>query len=324
MIYLLVLLILFAFEFLYLRVASKSDALIEPLWKETTAGNREWPTLRGGGIIFWFASLLLLLFNPTEFNIWFFVAITAVAAISFWNDLRNSQTWAQLIFHLAAISIAFYITGVFGVITWWNLFFAYLLFVGVIYAFKYMDDVNGMTGLYTLAVLLPLVYVNRYIESFVHVDYLRFPFLAAIIFLIFNYRKRPATTPGDVGSMSIGFWVSFLLLVLIVRTETLVWISFVLVYVVDVLFTLGQRIYQRKALFGPEKLHFYQILGNEMKVDHRLVSLIYLLAQLVCSAVTIVLYPSLGVYIFWILFVVLIALYTLKYRLVKVVNRLPS
>lgn len=322
MIYFLVILLLLVFELLYLRLASRKDSLIVPFWEETSNDQRDFITIRGGGIVFWFASLLLLIFIPNVFNTWFFAAITLIAVVSMVDDVKQVSVWVQLLFHIIAVSIAFYIAELYVVVTWWNLLFAYILYMGITYSFKLMDDVNGMTGLFSVAVLIPLMYVNQYIESFIHIDYLRFPVIAAFIFLVFNLRKRAATTAGTVGSMSIGFWVSFLLLMLIIESGSIVWLSFVLVYLVDVLLTTVQKIYQRRAFFGPEKLHFYQILGNELRIDHRFVSLFYFFLQLICSALVIVLYPSWGVSVFWILLIVLMGVYALKYRLVKVVKQM--
>ena len=322
MIYFLVILLLLAFELLYLRLASRIDSLIVPYWEETTSEKRDFITIRGGGIVYWFASLLLLILIPDAVNIWFFVAITIIAIISMIDDVKRVSVWIQLLLHIIAVSIVFYITDLFMVVTWWNLLFAYVLYMVVTYSFKLMDDVNGMTGLYSLAVVLPLMYVNHYIESFIHVDYLRFLMIAAFIFLVFNLRKKAATTAGTVGSMSVGFWVSFLVMILMIESGSLVWLSFVLVYMVDVMMTSAQKIYQRRAFFGPEKLHFYQILGNELRIGHRTVSISFFLMQLICSALAILLYPSLGVWIFWILLVFLMGVYMLKYRLVKVVKQL--
>lgn len=322
MIYFIVILLLLASELLYLRLASRRDALIVPYWNETTSDERNFITVRGGGIVFWIASLLLLIFIPNEFNTWFFIAITIVATISMFDDAKSVSVWLQFLLHIVAVSIAFYIAELFVVITWWNLLFAYILFIGVMYSFKPMDEVNGMTGLYTLAVLLPLMYVNQYIESFTHIYHLTFPLIAAFIFLVFNLRNNAATTAGSVGSMSIGFWVSFLLMMLIIESGSIIWLSFVLVYLVDEVLTMVQKIYQRKALFGPEKLHLYQLLGNELRVDHRLVSVFYFFLQLICSTLVILLYPKWGVSIFWILLVVLMSLYLFKFRVVKVVKQL--
>lgn len=167
-----------------------------------------------------------------------------------------------------------------------------------------------------------MVYVNQYIESFIHIDYLLFPIIGAFILLVFNLRKDAATTAGSVGSLTIGFWVSFLLMMLMIKSGSIIWLSFVLVYLVDEVLTTVQKIYQRKAFFGPEKLHMYQLLGNKIRVDHRLVSSIYFLMQLFCSALVIFLYPTLGVSIFWILLVVLLSLYLFKFKVVRVVKQL--
>lgn len=71
-----------------------------------------------------------------------------------------------------------------------------------------------------------MVYVNQYIESFIHIDYLLFPIIGAFILLVFNLRKDAATTAGSVGSMTIGFWVSFLLMMLIIESGSIIWLSF--------------------------------------------------------------------------------------------------
>ena len=48
MIYFLVILLLLAFELLYLKLASRKDSLIVPFWKETTSDERNFITVRGG------------------------------------------------------------------------------------------------------------------------------------------------------------------------------------------------------------------------------------------------------------------------------------
>ena len=52
MIYFLVILLLLALELLYLKLASRKDYLIVPFWKETTSDERNFITVRGGGIVF--------------------------------------------------------------------------------------------------------------------------------------------------------------------------------------------------------------------------------------------------------------------------------
>ena len=68
------------------------------------------------------------------------------------------------------------------------------------------------------------------------------------------------------------------------------------------------------------RLHFYQILVNEKKMPHRVVSVIYFTAQLLCSALIIQLYPLMGWGIFVILLLLLMGLYIMKFRMMKTNN----
>jgi hypothetical protein len=65
------------------------------------------------------------------------------------------------------------------------------------------------------------------------------------------------------------------------------------------------------------RLHFYQILANEKKMPHRLVSLIYFAVQLLCSALIILLYPVMGWWIFVIILLVLMGVYMIKFPLMN-------
>jgi hypothetical protein len=63
------------------------------------------------------------------------------------------------------------------------------------------------------------------------------------------------------------------------------------------------------------RLHFYQIMANEINMPHRVVSVIYFTLQLLCSALIIQLYPVMGWGIFVILLLLLMGLYLMKFRM---------
>ena len=180
-----------------------------------------------------------------------------------------------------------------------------------------MDGINGITGLYTLAVLLPMIYVNNYVYTFTENNFLIFPLLASGVFLFFNFRKQAKCFAGDVGSVSIAFWIGTLLLILIIETQNLIWIGFLVVYGVDGICTIFHRIYLKQNIMQPHRLHFYQILANEQKMDHRIVSMTYCMTQLICSTLIIFLYPIIGWWIFIISIIALILIYGTKFRLMK-------
>src|SRR5690554_4084758 len=119
------------------------------------------------------------------------------------NTVRGQKV--RLLFHLVAMTCAFYLANVFGMFSWWAIVIGYVVFIGIVNAYNFMDGINGITRLHTIAVLLPLMYVNRRVQTFVDLDLLVFPLLASLVFLIFNFRKRAKCFAGDVGSVSVAF-----------------------------------------------------------------------------------------------------------------------
>jgi len=312
-IYLIVFVLLLVAELLYFRIANKYNIIDKP--NERSSHN--YITIRGGGIIWWVAALLYLLFNLSVTAGWFLAGITLIAGVSFVDDVKGLGQKMRLLFHLLAMSCAFYLAGVFGSYPWWAIVIGYVVFIGIVNAYNFMDGINGITGLYSIAVLASLQYVNLSYGNFVHPDLIWYPMIASAVFLFFNFRKRARCFAGDVGSVSIAFWIVTLLLILIIKTENLIWIGFLMVYGVDAVMTILHRIYLKQNIMEAHRLHFYQILANEKKIPHRLVSLIYFTVQLLCSALIILFYPVLGWGIFVILLLLLMGLYMIKFPMMN-------
>jgi UDP-N-acetylmuramyl pentapeptide phosphotransferase/UDP-N-acetylglucosamine-1-phosphate transferase len=305
--------LLLAAELFYFRIADRFNIIDKP--NERSSHN--YITIRGGGIIWWVAALLFLLFHFSSSSLWFFAGITLIAGVSFVDDVVGLGQKVRLLFHLLAMSCAFYLAGVFGIYPWWAIVMGYIVFIGIVNAYNFMDGINGITGLYSIAVLASLQYVNLSYGSFVHPDLIWYPMIASVVFLFFNFRKRARCFAGDVGSVAIAFWIVTLLLLLILKTENLIWLGFLMVYGVDAVMTIVHRIALKQNIMEAHRLHFYQILANEKMMPHRLVSLIYFAVQLLCSALIIVLYPVMGWWIFVILLLVLMGLYMIKFPLMN-------
>jgi UDP-N-acetylmuramyl pentapeptide phosphotransferase/UDP-N-acetylglucosamine-1-phosphate transferase len=312
-IYLIVFVLLLAAELFYFRIADRFNIIDKP--NERSSHN--YITIRGGGVIWWVAALLYLLFNLSVTAGWFLAGITLIAGVSFVDDVKGLGQKMRLLFHLLAMSCAFYLAGVFGSYPWWAIVIGYVVFIGIVNAYNFMDGINGITGLYSIAVLASLQYVNLSYGNFVPPDLIWYPMIASLVFLFFNFRKRARCFAGDVGSVGIAFWIVTLLLILIIKTENLIWIGFLMVYGVDAVMTILHRIYLKQNIMEAHRLHFYQILANEKKIPHRLVSLIYFTVQLLCSALIILFYPVLGWGIFVILLLLLMGLYMIKFPMMN-------
>ena len=235
--------------------------------------------------------------------------------------MQNLVQRVRLLFHMLVMSCAFYLTGVFGGVPWWTIVIGYIVFIGILNAYNFMDGINGITGLYSIAVLGSLQYVNLTYGNFVNADLIWFPMIASVVFLFFNFRGRAKCFAGDVGSVSIAFWIVTLLLMLIMKTNNLIWLGFLMVYGVDAVLTILHRIYLKQNIMEPHRLHFYQILANERKMPHRAVSVIYFVLQLICSALIVMLYPVYGWWVFVALLVILMGLYMMKFPMMDIIKR---
>jgi UDP-N-acetylmuramyl pentapeptide phosphotransferase/UDP-N-acetylglucosamine-1-phosphate transferase len=185
-----------------------------------------------------------------------------------------------------------------------------------------MDGINGITGLYSLAILASLQYVNLQILTFTPPDFINFAILACLVFLFFNYRERAKCFAGDVGSMGISFWIVTLLLQLMIKSHSIIWIFFLVVYGVDTICTILHRIYLKQNIFEAHRLHFYQILSNEKGISHLKVSFLYAVIQLlVCGMIISVhfYFPQKEMLAAGFLLIVLSAVYGLKFIFLKII-----
>ena len=99
------------------------------------------------------------------------------------------------------------------------------------------------------------------------------------VFDFFNFRKKAKCFAGDVGSVAIAFIVLFLIGKLMLTTMDFSWIILLAVYGVDSVLTIIHRIMLKENIGNPHRKHFYQIMANELKVPHVVVSSVYMLVQ---------------------------------------------
>ena len=275
MYYLMILVLLFLVELLYFRIADKCNIIDKP--NERSSHTRI--TLRGGGIIFYWGALVYFLTNHFEYP-WFILALTLITFISFVDDIRSTSQGLRLVFHFTAMALMFYQWGLFS-LPWWTVFVALIVCTGIINAYNFMDGINGITGGYSLIVLLALAFVNMQMVHFVE-GYLIYTMLCAVlVFNFFNFRKKAKCFAGDVGSVSIAFVVLFLIGKLIIRTGDFSWIVLLAVYGVDSVLTIIHRLMLHENIGLPHRKHLYQLMANELKIPHVVVSLIYMMSQAV-------------------------------------------
>ena len=273
MYYLIILVLLFLAELFYFRIADKCNIIDKP--NERSSHTRI--TLRGGGIIFYFGVLAYFLTSHFEYP-WFMLALTLITFISFVDDIRSTSQVLRLVFHFSAMALMFYQWGLFS-LPWWTLFVALIVCTGIINAYNFMDGINGITGGYSLVVLVALAYINEAVVPFVEQDFILTVLCSVFVFNFFNFRKRAKCFAGDVGSVCIAFVLLFFIGKLVIRTEDFSWIILLVVYGVDSVLTIIHRLMLHENIGLPHRKHLYQIMANELKIPHMVVSSVYMLVQ---------------------------------------------
>ena len=306
MIYILIILLLFAAELLYFRIADHFNIIDKPNERSSHTS----VTLRGGGILFWVGVLFYFLMSGWHYP-WFFAGLTLVAAISFADDVKLQSPIVRLVLQFIGLLLMSIQWQLFD-FSWIIVVLVIVVSVGVLNAFNFMDGINGITGGYSLAVLASLWYVNNYVTAFVDNNLIYLVFLALLVFNFFNFRIKAKCFAGDVGAVSIAFILIFILGMLIIKTGDLSYIAFLLVYGVDSVLTIVHRILLKENITEPHRMHLYQLLSNELKVPQLLVSTIYAVLQLLISFGFIMFYSV----SLWYLVIVAVLL-TVVYLIIK-------
>ena len=275
MYYLVILVLLFSAELFYFKLADKCNIIDKP--NERSSHTKV--TLRGGGIIFYFGALAYFLTNHWEYS-WFILALTLITFISFVDDIRSTSQGLRLVFHFSAMALMFYQWGLF-LLSWWWIIIALIICTGIINAYNFMDGINGITGGYSLVVLVALAYINSEITTFVESALINTVLCSVLVFCFFNFRKKAKCFAGDVGSVSIAFILLFLIGKLILTTGDFSWIILLSVYGVDSVLTIIHRLMLHENIGLPHRKHMYQLMANELKMPHVVVALIYMVAQAV-------------------------------------------
>ncbi|MFD2161881.1 glycosyltransferase family 4 protein [Paradesertivirga mongoliensis] len=272
-----ILFLLVFLEFLYFGLADRYNIIDKPNARSSHTSI----TLRGGGIIFPLAALLFYICFSFQYP-YFLLGLTAIATISFLDDLHTLNNKIRIVIHLIAVGLVFY-QWAFFIYPWYWILVISVVVIGTINAYNFMDGINGITGSYSLIAIASLYYINQYVISFTSSDLLIVIGLALLIFNYFNFRKKARCFAGDVGSVSIAFIIIFLIGQLILESQNLFYILLLLVYGLDAVSTILFRLIRKENIFEAHRSHFYQYLANERKWSHLWVSGLYFALQLIVN-----------------------------------------
>ncbi len=279
---------LFMIMLVYFKIAAKYNIIDKPNHRSAHSEI----TIRGGGIVFPVAFMFFIFYvfcfkqyqlslnylNQPNFLI-FGAGLLTICIISFLDDILDLSSKVRLVFHFLAVTLLLCFVNAFQLLDWWVLPVFYILIIGILNAYNFMDGINGMSGLYSLVVLGSLWFVNQYIIDFSQIDFIIFPIIATIVFLFFNFRTKAKCFLGDVGSMGMAFWIIALIALLILKTNQIKWILFLAIYGTETILTIIERLKLKENIFKAHRRHLYQLLANELKIPQLYVSSLYACLQ---------------------------------------------
>ena len=196
---------------------------------------------------------------PAAYAVPGFAAI--LAAVSWRDDLTNLPPWPRLVVHVAAALVL--VWSVPGAVFQGLLSpaadtaVATGLLVWFINAYNFMDGIDGITGVETVAIGAGLAAVALLSGNQTDAGP---PFIlatAAIGFLLWNWAPARVFL-GDVGSVPLGALIGWTLLAAAADGQWAAAAILPAYYLADATITLGRRLLTGKNVFAAHREHFYQ------------------------------------------------------------------
>lgn len=294
--YAIVAIVLLVLELVYFKIADKCNIIDKPNERSSHSSI----VLRGGGVIFPLSMLVWAVLQVVLGNgnvvldyLPFLIGLMLIAGVSFYDDIHSLPDSVRLVAQFIAMGLMFWNLDIMHWNMWWVVLLSLIVFVGATNIINFMDGINGITAGYSFAVFLPLLLMNHWMD-FIDESMLVITILGIVVFSFFNFRPRGKAIcfAGDVGSVGIAFIMLFAIGKLILSTNDITWLVFLLVYGVDGCCTIIHRIMLHEKLGEAHRKHAYQLMANELGMSHVVVSLIYMGLQLIISLVMVYLIPN--------------------------------
>lgn len=291
--YVLIFLTLIFLTFGYFKLAKWLDITDDPVGRSSHTIT----TYTGLGVLFPVAILISIMFvkSTPPIGPFFVIALLLLSIISFIDDIVFVKHSIRFVFQIFAL-VLMVIEMPLGFNVWTTLpiYTAAIVFgIGVVNAYNFMDGINGMFGLNTLFTLIYFLILNDFIPSdgaplhFIDSRILFSLIAASLIFCFFNCRKKAVSFAGDVGAISMGFIILYILFLLLLKTQNFAYLMLLLVFGLDAGITVFYKIILRENIFVPHRDFLFKKLAHVAKIPHLKISAIYTSVQGVLSITTI-------------------------------------
>jgi len=263
-----VLTVLFAFvasvvaTHVFIRVADRQGVVAEANERSMHKG----ATVTGGGLALLVAAfaVFLALWPVERVHELLLPAAALLAVVSFFDDLKPVSRWLRFGAHIAAavaaVSSVHYAQMIFhGWLPFWldraTALFALVWFINL---FNFMDGIDGIAGVETVAIAGGYAVVIAVAEIVSPLTGLALAVAgAAGGFLFWNWHPARVFL-GDVGSVPLGFLSGALMIWLAVQHSLAAALILPLYFVADATITILMRLRRGEKIWEPHRTHFYQ------------------------------------------------------------------
>jgi UDP-N-acetylmuramyl pentapeptide phosphotransferase/UDP-N-acetylglucosamine-1-phosphate transferase len=259
------------------------------------------PVVTGAGFIFYISYTIYFIstLNSTWNSPWaLYLGISILAIVSYIDDLKDLWFFIRLVVQMVAIFLMIYqiyLEFPVDIVAMNASVLILLAIVGVVFSlgfvnlYNFMDGLNGMMAGITISSLIMFALIDYYVVDFIDSSLLIYTAIPTVVFAFLNARKQAKCFAGDVGSIVLGFVMVYILFSLLMETANIVYaFIFVSVYL-EAGMTVLQRLIAGQNIFKPHRIHLFQLLCNEYKHSHLLVSSLYALNQMVFGAIIVTL-----------------------------------
>lgn len=234
--------------------------------------NHKLPTPRGGGLgIIAAMAIGITLLKPdygidqTIFDSLYFGA-AVLAGISFLDDLKSQPAVLRLLLQIAVTGYStaalYHIhgplvpSGLPILIEFCLVWAAWVWFINLT---NFMDGIDGISVIEMISILvgITILWITGFVPATASIP---ISLLLVAALLGFFYWNRPVAKIflGDVGSVTLGYFVGGLLLLVAYKTHPLILFILPSYYLLDSTITLVKRMIKKEKFWKPHSSHFYQ------------------------------------------------------------------
>lgn len=283
MIYIVTIIILITSLHLYFPFAQKRNMLAGVNHRSSHTK----PVITGAGFIFplsYLAYAVYLVCNTgMAFPWYFFIGLTLLSVVSFIDDLEDVWFLWRLLVQIIANALMMWqvqvevqaLYMVHSATFWMAVIMMWGFSIGLLNMYNFMDGLNGMLGFLLLSSLIPMWLINNYVVHFVDNQLIYFTLIPTFIFVFYNARKQAKCFSGDVGAIAAGFVMVYMLLKLMINSHSFIYLALYTMIFIEAGLTILQRLFAGENIFQPHRIHLFQLLCNEGKRNHVLVSSFY-------------------------------------------------